>query len=118
MTKKKRMYAQNNPKIKKPAYNEDDFVFLKKDYLDLETNEYTAEFLKKGTLWQINQCGCSMFTFERNKDTGIFESGTITDGAEWCYIYRTVTDLDHYEDDVQGCVLATDLELYVSTALD
>lgn len=30
MTKKKRMYAQNNPKIKKPAYNEDDFAFLKK----------------------------------------------------------------------------------------
>ena len=80
MTKTKRMYAENNPKRKKPAYNEDDFVVLKKDYLEI--NEFPAEFLKKGTLWQIIECGCSEFTFERNKDTEIFECGTITDGAE------------------------------------
>lgn len=39
------MYAENNPKIKKPAYNEDDFVVLKKHYLEI--NEFPAEFLKK-----------------------------------------------------------------------
>lgn len=53
-----------------------------------------------------------------NKDTEIFEWGTITDGAEWCYIYKTLMDLDQDEDEVQGCVLAKDLELYVYPAID
>lgn len=108
------MFAVENPKIKKPAYKKDDFVVLKINCFEIE--DFPTEYLTKGALWIINECGCSEYALEMSKDTGKVQLSTITDGEEWCYISKTTTDLD--QEEVQACIRAKDLELYSYPDID
>ena len=98
------MILETNPKRKRPAYQEDAFVILKKDYTEI--HDYCRKELTKGAVWTINVCGCSKYAVEFEEGKVIVS--TVSDDEEWCFISKTL--IDDY-DEIQGCVRAKDLKL-------
>lgn len=114
MAKEKLKIAATNPKIKKPAYEEGEFVILKRDYIEIY--DFRSRRLTKGAYWIVGLCGCSKYEVNYEEDTGRGILSRVSDEQEWCYISKTLIDEDG--DETQACVRAKDLELFTNSTVE